>query len=158
MLQYGLLHCNGIQIRPNYKLTYLDVHRSLLQTFPDTARFITPCFTSKDVPRPIFCSNVQCSQFLLAYATKDANMEVSDGFLSLFKLDFKEIRDGQKKLEISNNNLLSFIFLSTTLCHYFTSLFNWTNNNFISILLSLKSMQQLFFEVLLSILMQQLFL
>ena len=57
---------------PEYKLTYWDVHKSLLQT-PLSQPVSTPLFLQGFTPT---CSgpNVLCSRFRRAYATKDANM------------------------------------------------------------------------------------
>ena len=49
-LQYGLLYCYGTLMGPDYKLTYLDVHQSLLQT-PLIQPVSTPPVFYKDVPR-----------------------------------------------------------------------------------------------------------
>ena len=70
VLQYGLLHCYGTLMGPDYKLTYLDAHQSLLQT-PLIQPVSTPLSSTRMYP-DLFCPNVHCSQLRAAYATKDA--------------------------------------------------------------------------------------
>ena len=84
LVQYGLLHCYGTLMGPDYKLMYLDVHQPLLQT-PLIQPVSTPLF-SKGMSPDLFCPKVHCSQFRLAYATKDAKYVAPEYLIGLLNL------------------------------------------------------------------------
>ena len=72
-LQYGLFHCYDTLMGPDYKLTYFEVHQSLLQT-PLVQPVSTPLFSTTLYPG-LFCSKTHRSQLRSALATKDAKHE-----------------------------------------------------------------------------------
>ena len=118
IMQYGLLHYSGIQIRPNYKLMYLDVHQSFFTDTFDTARFTTPCLSTRCPPTrfvPMYNvlnfdwlmqQEMQIQKFLMNYTLKMTSQR---------KLEMgKEIRDKQQQFLIVWGILVCRIILPRT--------------------------------------------
>ena len=104
IVQYGLLYCYGTLMGPDYKLTYLDVHQSLLQT-PLLQPVSTPLFSTRMYP-DLFCPNVHCSQLRAAYATKDAKYNWLTPVISLYD-QFKTSSDSYRELCFTQDSLSS---------------------------------------------------
>ena len=103
-VQYGLLYCYGTLMVPDYKLMYLDVHQSLLQT-PLIQPISTPLFSTRMYP-DLFCPNVHCSQLRAAYATKDAKYNWLTPVISLYD-QFKTSSDSYRELCFTQDSLSS---------------------------------------------------